>query len=358
MSKSFEPLHRIGARTRIFLGGALGGLGFALACAGASAQNKYPGVGRSATPAEIKAWDIDVRPDFKGLPKGSGSVAKGQEVWESKCASCHGTFGESNEVSGPIVGGTTAADIKTGRVASLTGGAPQRTTLMKLSSLSTLWDFINRAMPWTAPKTLTTEEVYAVVAYILHLADIVPADFVLSDQNMQEAQNRLPNRNGTTRDHGLWNINDKPDIANTACMRNCVTEVKIASALPEHAHDAHGDLAEQNRTIGPARGVPATSTATSTTTPSTPAKEGQDIQKLAVQNGCMACHSVNKKIVGPAFSDVAAKYQGDSAAPAKLAVKLKLGGTGVWGNVPMPPNPTLSEADAKSLVAWILSAGP
>lgn len=357
MSKSFEPLHRTGARARIFLSGALGSLSFALACAGASAQNNYPGVGRSATPAEVKAWDIDVRPDFKGLPTGSGSVAKGQEVWESKCASCHGTFGESNEVSGPIVGGTTAADIKTGRVASLTGGEPQRTTLMKLSSLSTLWDFINRAMPWTAPKTLTTEEVYAVVAYILRLADIVPGDFVLSDQNMQEAQNRLPNRNGITRDHGLWNIKDKPDVANTACMRNCVTEVKIASALPEHAHDAHGDLAEQNRTIGPARGVPPKSSAVSTTTPITPAKEGQDIQKLAVQNGCMACHGVNNKIVGPAFSDVAAKYKGDSSAPPKLAEKLKLGGAGVWGNVPMPGNPTLSEADGKSLVTWILSAG-
>ena len=57
---------------------------------------KYEGIGRTATPAEIAAWDIDVRPDFKGLPKGSGSVAKGQEIWEAKCASCHGTFGESN----------------------------------------------------------------------------------------------------------------------------------------------------------------------------------------------------------------------------------------------------------------------
>ena len=67
-----------------------------------------PAVGRTATPAEIAAWDIDVRPDFKGLPKGSGSVAKGQEVWEAKCASCHGIFGESNEVFTPLVGGTTA----------------------------------------------------------------------------------------------------------------------------------------------------------------------------------------------------------------------------------------------------------
>ncbi len=71
--------------------------------------------------SEIAAWDIDVRPDFKGLPKGSGSVAQGMDVWEAQCASCHGVFGESNEVFTPLVGGTTKEDVKTGRV-----GAPER----------------------------------------------------------------------------------------------------------------------------------------------------------------------------------------------------------------------------------------
>ena len=128
-------------------------------------QSDFPGIGRAATPAEVAAWDIDVRPDFKGLPKGSGSVAKGQQVWEAKCASCHGVFGESNEVFNPLVGGTTEEDIRTGRVANLRRtDYPGRTTLMKLSSLSTLWDYINRAMPWNAPKTLTTDEVYSVTA--------------------------------------------------------------------------------------------------------------------------------------------------------------------------------------------------
>ena len=64
----------------------------------ASKPKPYMNMGRNATPAEVAAWDIDVRPDFKGLPAGSGSVAKGQELWEKQCASCHGTFGESNEV--------------------------------------------------------------------------------------------------------------------------------------------------------------------------------------------------------------------------------------------------------------------
>ena len=78
-------------------------------CRGAfgAGASDFPGIGRAATPQEVAAWDIDVRPDFKGLPAGSGSVAKGQEVWEAKCASCHGVFGESNQVFNPLVGGTT-----------------------------------------------------------------------------------------------------------------------------------------------------------------------------------------------------------------------------------------------------------
>ena len=85
----------------------------------AQAQDKYPGIGRAATPKEVAAWDIDVRPDFKGLPPGSGTVARGQDLWEERCAVCHGVFGESNTIFTPLVGGTTADDVKTGRVATL-----------------------------------------------------------------------------------------------------------------------------------------------------------------------------------------------------------------------------------------------
>ena len=110
--------------------------------AGGQADGKYSGMGRPATPAEVKAWDIDVRPDFKGLPKGQGSVRQGEVLWEAQCASCHGTFGESSDIFTPIAGGTTAEDIKAGRVANLMPGAnqPLRTAFMKMSSLSTLWD--------------------------------------------------------------------------------------------------------------------------------------------------------------------------------------------------------------------------
>ena len=121
-------------------------------------SHAYPGVGRSATVKEVAAWDIDVRPDF-------------------------------NEVFSPLIGGTTDEDIKTGRVANLTRrDFPGRTTIMKVATVSTLWDYINRAMPWTAPKSLKTDEVYAVLAYMLSLANVVPEDYVLSDKNIAEVQ--------------------------------------------------------------------------------------------------------------------------------------------------------------------------
>lgn len=76
---------------------------------------------------------------------------------------------------------------------------------------------------------------------------------------------------------------------------------------------------------------------------------------LAKAKNCMACHATDKKLVGPSFKDVAAKYAKDSGAEAKLAQKVRAGGSGVWGQVPMPPNPQLTEAEANSLVKWILS---
>jgi cytochrome c len=77
--------------------------------------------------------------------------------------------------------------------------------------------------------------------------------------------------------------------------------------------------------------------------------------ELAKKHACFACHTLDKKMVGPSYKDVAAKYRADKEAPAKLAAKVKNGSQGVWGNVPMPPNTTVPDADVKALVSWILS---
>ena len=315
----------------------------ALVAGSALAEGRFQGIGRAATAAEIAAWDIDVRPDFTGLPKGSGSVKKGEEVWEAKCASCHGTFGESNSVFFPIAGGTTQEDSRKGRVASLARPEQARTMLMKLSQISTLWDYINRAMPWDAPKSLTVEEVYASTAYILSLGDIVPADFVLTEANIGEAQKRLPNRNAMVRSHGLWDVNGKPDVKNTACMKDCPVDGKVVSRLPDYARNAHGNLSEQFRLFGAARGA-STGHA---------AAEGS-ARALAEKSGCLACHGVTAKVVGPGLKEIAAKYTGDNAAEARLSAKVKSGSQGAWGQIPMPPNASIRDDDIRALVRWIL----
>ncbi len=317
---------------------------------GMTSAAQYPGIGRTATPSEIAAWDIDVRPDFKGLPPGSGSVAQGQKVWDGRCASCHGTFGESNEVFTPLVGGTTAADVKSGRVKSLLGGETARTTLMKLPTISTLWDYINRAMPWDAPKSLTPDEVYAATAYLLHLGDILAADFVLSDRNIAEVQQRLPNRDGMTRSHGLWDIKGKPDVANVACVRNCPTTGTLTSRMPEHAANSHGNLVDQQRPAGPSH-APAPGAA------APPAAKGAasgNVAELARSKACLSCHAVDKRVVGPSFREIAARYKGQGGAEARLLEKLRNGGGGAWGAIPMPPSPDLAEGDAKALIRWVL----
>ena len=327
---------------------------------------KFPGIGRNATPAEVVAWDIDVRSDFKGLPKGSGSVAQGQVIWEAKCASCHGVFGESNEIFTPIAGGTTTDDIKTGRVASLADRKqPQRTTLMKVPTVSTLWDYIYRAMPWNAPRSLTPDDTYALVAFILSLGEIVPDDFVLSNANIADVQKKMPNRNGMTRNHGFWSINGKPDVNGSSCMTNCVKFVQIGSTLPDFARNAHGNIAEQNRMYGPYRG----SDSTKPPIDKLPGSSGEGLAHAAdthaattkgpaalfKNENCSACHAPNAKLVGPSIADIAAKYKGQSGAQEKLMAKVKNGGSGVWGAIPMPPQAQLSDEDRATLVRWVLT---
>ena len=365
----------------------------------------YPHIGRAATPQELAAWDTDVRPDFKGLPRGAGSVAQGQVVWEAQCASCHGVFGESNVVFAPLVGGTTAADIKTGHVARLNDPAfPGRTTLMKLSSVSTLWDYIQRAMPWNQPRSLSTEQVYAVTAYLLNLGGVLPDNFVLSDNNIGDVQKLLPNRNGLTTQHGLWpgrgiGAQGKPDVKAVACMKNCAPAPRVSSFLPDFARNQHGNLALQQRSVGPQRGLGtdnalANSLANSLPSASANAPANTQANALAIapaiapenapanapvnarahagtasrpahvaalalaqKHSCTACHGLDRAIVGPGLREVAARYAQRAVAANYLAGKIKAGGQGVWGAIPMPPQ-SLSEEDTMALAHWLAVGAP
>jgi cytochrome c len=133
-------------------------------------------------------------------------------------------------------------------------------------------------------------------------------------------------------------------------MKNCKPEVLIGSTLPDYARTAHGELADQYRSFGPVRG---------TKTLGGPAAVAAPVAnpnlELATKNGCMACHGVNNKIVGPGYNEVQARYKDQTGAEDRLVAKVKVGGQGVWGAVPMPPNGHLKDEDIKTLVKWIMS---
>ncbi len=173
-----------------------------LAIAAPSVVASQYAIGTNASKAEIAGWDIDIRPDGQGLPVGSGSVADGEILYEEKCASCHGVFGEG-EGRWPVLAGG---------MDTLTEDRPEKTVGSYWPYVSTLWDYIHRAMPFLQPQSLDDDEVYALTAYVLYLNELVEEEFVLSDNNF--AVVALPNQ-------GAFQDDPRPDTNNVRCMKNC-----------------------------------------------------------------------------------------------------------------------------------------
>jgi S-disulfanyl-L-cysteine oxidoreductase SoxD len=204
--------------------------------------------------------------------------------------------------------------------------------------------------------------VYALLAYMLSLAEVIPHDYELNEQTIRDVQHRMPNRNGMTTDHGMWpgapaakggiGNGGIPDVQNIVCMSNCKDKVELVSALPEHARDAHGNLADQNRVVGPVRGQQTVEPAEQ------PAAAADDEGKgyaVAKTGGCMACHGVESRIVGPGFRDIVVKHRDRADAAAYLADRIRKGGSGVWGAIPMPPQGQLTDEELAAVVKWLLS---
>lgn len=166
----------------------------------AEAQSPY-GIGRTATPAEIAGWNLDVGGDGHNLPPGSGSVRHGSEVFEQQCAACHGAKGEGG-VGDRLVGGQ----------GTLGTPKPVRTVGSYWPYAPTLFDYIRRAMPQNAPQSLGNDDVYAVSAYILSLNGLLPADATLDARTL--AAIKMPNRNMFVGD-------PRPDVNNPACTSRC-----------------------------------------------------------------------------------------------------------------------------------------
>lgn len=172
------------------------------------------GLGREARPEEIKAWDIDVRPDGHGLPPGKGTVKQGEEIFQQQCASCHGEFGEGKDRWPVLAGG----------LGTLKHDRPDKTIGSFWPEASTVFDYIKRAMPFGNAQSLTDDQIYALTAYILHLNDVIKdAGFELNQANF--ATIKMPNKDGfydddrETAEKHFWGR--KP------CMKSCKTEAKV-----------------------------------------------------------------------------------------------------------------------------------
>lgn len=296
-----------------------------------------------------------MRPDGHGLKAGKGTVAQGQKIYDAQCASCHGTFGESNRYM-PIAGGVRKSDIAAGRASMLQQSDGLRTLGTKLNYATTLWDYIYRAMPWANPQSLSIDETYAVTAYVLHLNEIVPVEFELDEKTLLAVQ--MPNRNGFTTAHGLGSVRGRPDAQGTSCMKDCVKDVKLASEMPDFARNQNGNLAQQKRPLGPVRGIDTArydvGKAVAVTTASTAvAAHPSD---LLARHSCTGCHGMTGKIIGPGFNEIAIRYAGRADAQTYLSKRIKEGGQGVWGAIPMPPQLGLKESEVDEIARW-LAAG-
>lgn len=183
----------------------------AAGAAGATAGERY-GFGTPATAEEIAGWDIDVRPDGQGLPDGQGTAEEGEAVYLERCAVCHGEFGEAFGRYPPLLGG----------FGTLASNNPVKTVGSYWPYATTLWDYINRAMPFGDAQSLTADEVYGLTAFLLYINDIVDQDFVLNRETLPAVE--MPNR------EGFFGPDPRPDVPlGEPCMMDCKGSAEVSS---------------------------------------------------------------------------------------------------------------------------------
>ncbi|ATF18699.1 c-type cytochrome [Phaeobacter gallaeciensis] len=263
-----------------------------LALAVPAAAEKF-GLGRPALPEEIAAWDLDVSPDGTGLPKGSGDVFTGEEVFAEKCAVCHGDFAEGVGNWPKLAGGQDTLD----------HDDPLKTVGSYWPYLSTTWDYVNRSMPFGDAQSLTPDEVYAIVAYILYSNDLVDDEFVLSDATFADVE--LPNVEGFILDDRLeaekhfWN----PE----PCMENCKDSVEITMRAMVLDVTPEEDSAEAPADVEPVEGTAAERPA------EVPAEVVVALDPELVAKGektfrkCKSCHQIGegaKSKTGPILNGI------------------------------------------------------
>ncbi len=176
------------------------------------ASERAYNLGKLATSEEIAGWDIDVRPDGLGAPVGFGNAIDGEEVYAELCAACHGDFGEGVDRWPQLVGGED----------TLNTFDPVKTTSSYWPYASTMYDYIYRAMPFGEAQSLTHDETYQIVAFLLYMSDIIDEDYDLSHQNIGSVE--MPNRDN------FFLPDPRPDaqiIGGQPCMAQCSVSTNI-----------------------------------------------------------------------------------------------------------------------------------
>ena len=262
-------------------------------------EGKY-GLGRPALPEEVAAWDLDISPDGTGLPVGSGSVEDGEMIFSENCAVCHGEFAEGVDNWPKLAGGED----------TLADEDPLKTVGSYWPYLSTAWDYVHRSMPYGSAQTLTDDEVYAIVAYILYSNFLVDDDFVLSNENFLEVE--LPNADGFIIDdraeaeYSIWRTEP--------CMENCKESVEItmrATVLDVTPEEEGAEAAAEEAPVVQAAAVEEPAAEAEAEPVAVVADAGPDPELVAagekVFGKCKACHQVGdgaKNRSGPVLNGV------------------------------------------------------
>jgi len=254
-------------------------LTFALASTAVSAQTF--GLGRPAETDEIAAWNIDVRPDGMGLPEGSGDVLTGEEIFIESCASCHGDFGE----------GSGRWPVLAGGFATLTRERPVKTIGSYWPYLSTVYDYIRRTMPFSNPQSLSPDETYALVAYLMYLNNMAEDDFELSRDNFSTVE--MPNAGNFYFDDR--NTAEYP-LFTEACMDACKDSVEITAHATVLDVTPDGGGVSEDGTVVPAAETTVEPAVEPAATPQAPAPIDAELAAAGerVFRKCAACHQVGE----------------------------------------------------------------
>ncbi len=259
------------------------------------------GLGRAALPEEVAAWNMDVSPDGTGLPVGSGDAIDGEAIFAEQCAVCHGDFAEGIGNWPKLAGGMDTLD----------RDDPLKTVGSYWPYLSTTFDYVRRSMPYGNAGTLSNDEVYAIVAYILYSNDLIEDDFVLSNETFLDVE--MPNADGFFVDNRAETEYDQ--WSGEPCMGNCKDEVKVTMRAMVL------DVTPQEETEAPAA-EETTDEAVNVEAVEEVAEEEQAVEEEVVEakfdaalaaegknvfKKCKACHQVGdgaKNRVGPTLNGI------------------------------------------------------